>query len=70
MRTACLACAGHRCTHDGSTAGPSSDSWFYQRCRLKLLNAEFNPLTGEMESPKEAYCRDVNKGDCKLWIER
>lgn len=83
--TVCVKCKHHCNTHDGSEAGPSSDSWFYHICTHPELEhpTGVDPVTGKTmhftqndmgrsyfcDDP-HPYCQNVNDGSCKHFERR
>ncbi len=77
--TICVECVHHRNTHDGRSAGPPPDAWFYQLCGHPELErpSAISPVTGQTcylhkndlsntveGDEKRPFCRSVNGGEC------
>lgn len=75
----------YTCQHfkNSEPNGPRKDMWYNHLCKAAPLDVTINPVTGEAccksrndlgqeyyTNQMFEYCREINKGDCSLWIAK
>ena len=46
-----------------------ADVWYNHRCKAGSHGVKWqNPVTGNFDVDELPYCRDINDGDCKLFV--
>lgn len=66
MSTACEKCVYY---DNRGKVEPWISSWDFQRCIAGAKNQIFDPITGKT-TKTDAYCKDVNKGNCDFFKEK
>ena len=52
------------CKHLEIVQGARQDIWYNQKCLAVKEKPEFDCYSGRASKGRQAYCRDVNHGNC------
>jgi hypothetical protein len=67
VQTICRDCIHHRCKDQDSER---ANVWYNHWCGALQVQSEggVDPVTGEIEVTVRRYCRDINKGNCPMFV--